>query len=103
MRRRLEPNRSCLPIIRLAIVQPQIIQPASAQSASRTCQLLSNSTAAKPLHRRHREGWPGRQWLDIGVAVDNDGHEDIFVSGVHKNTLYHNNGWYVSEEPPKPV
>ncbi|HEV2133557.1 MAG TPA: CRTAC1 family protein [Terracidiphilus sp.] len=32
---------------------------------------------------------------DIGVAVgdyDNDGHEDLFVSGVHENTLYHNNG-----------
>jgi hypothetical protein len=32
---------------------------------------------------------------DVGVAVgdyDNDGHEDIFVSGVHRNTLYHNNG-----------
>lgn len=32
---------------------------------------------------------------DIGVAVgdyDNDGHEDIFVAGVHRNALYHNNG-----------
>ena len=32
---------------------------------------------------------------DIGVAVDdydNDGHPDLFVSGVHHNTLYHNNG-----------
>ena len=31
---------------------------------------------------------------DIGVAVadyDNDGHPDIFVSGVYRNTLYHNN------------
>jgi hypothetical protein len=29
------------------------------------------------------------------VAVgdyDNDGHEDLFVAGVHHNTLYHNNG-----------
>jgi hypothetical protein len=23
---------------------------------------------------------------------DNDGHEDLFVAGVHRNTLYHNNG-----------
>ncbi len=32
---------------------------------------------------------------DIGVAIgdyDNDGFEDIFVAGVHRNTLYHNNG-----------
>jgi hypothetical protein len=32
---------------------------------------------------------------DVGVAVgdyDNDGHPDIFVAGVHGNTLYHNNG-----------
>lgn len=32
---------------------------------------------------------------DIGAAVgdfDNDGHPDLFVSGVHHNTLYHNNG-----------
>ena len=32
---------------------------------------------------------------DIGVAVgdyDNDGHPDLFVTGVHKNKLYHNNG-----------
>jgi hypothetical protein len=33
---------------------------------------------------------------DIGVAVgdhdnDNDGYPDLFVSGVHRNTLYHNN------------
>ena len=37
----------------------------------------------------------GGTGYDIGVAVgdyDNDGHEDIFVSGVHRNTLYHNNG-----------
>src|SRR5579863_6824913 len=33
--------------------------------------------------------------FDSGVAVgdyDNDGHPDLFVSGVHHNTLYHNNG-----------
>jgi hypothetical protein len=33
--------------------------------------------------------------FDIGVAVgdyDNDGHPDLFVAGVHHNTLYHNNG-----------
>jgi hypothetical protein len=33
--------------------------------------------------------------FDVGVAVgdyDNDGHPDLFVSGVHGNTLYHNNG-----------
>ncbi|HZR66662.1 MAG TPA: CRTAC1 family protein [Terriglobales bacterium] len=33
--------------------------------------------------------------FDVGVAVgdyDNDGYEDIFVSGVYRNTLYHNNG-----------
>ena len=33
--------------------------------------------------------------FDVGVAVgdyDNDGHPDIFVTGVHGNTLYHNNG-----------
>jgi hypothetical protein len=33
--------------------------------------------------------------FDIGVAVgdyDNDGHPDLFVTGVHCNTLYHNNG-----------
>jgi hypothetical protein len=32
---------------------------------------------------------------DTGVAIgdyDNDGYEDIFVGGVHHNTLYHNNG-----------
>jgi enediyne biosynthesis protein E4 len=32
---------------------------------------------------------------DMGVAVgdyDNDGHPDLFVTGVYKNTLYHNNG-----------
>ncbi len=32
---------------------------------------------------------------DIGAAVgdyDNDGHPDLFVTGVYKNTLYHNNG-----------
>lgn len=32
---------------------------------------------------------------DNGVAIgdyDNDGNEDIFVSGVYRNTLYHNNG-----------
>ena len=23
---------------------------------------------------------------------DNDGYEDIFVAGVYRNTLYHNNG-----------
>jgi hypothetical protein len=33
--------------------------------------------------------------FDIGVAIgdyDNDGYEDIFVAGVYRNTLYHNNG-----------
>jgi len=33
--------------------------------------------------------------FNIGVSVadyDNDGFEDIFVAGVHRNTLYHNNG-----------
>jgi hypothetical protein len=33
--------------------------------------------------------------FDVGVAIgdyDNDGHPDIFLSGVHGNTLYHNNG-----------
>ncbi|HEU5351455.1 MAG TPA: CRTAC1 family protein, partial [Terracidiphilus sp.] len=33
--------------------------------------------------------------FDVGVAVgdyDNDGHPDLFVTGVHGNTLYHNNG-----------
>jgi enediyne biosynthesis protein E4 len=33
--------------------------------------------------------------FDMGVAVgdyDNDGFQDIFVGGVHHNTLYHNNG-----------
>jgi hypothetical protein len=33
--------------------------------------------------------------FSIGVAVgdyDNDGHEDLFVVGVHRNYLYHNNG-----------
>jgi hypothetical protein len=33
--------------------------------------------------------------FDNGVAIgdyDNDGYEDIFVSGVHGNRLYHNNG-----------
>ncbi len=33
--------------------------------------------------------------FDVGVAVadyDNDGHPDLFVTGVHGNKLYHNNG-----------
>ena len=33
--------------------------------------------------------------FDMGVAIgdyDNDGYEDIFVTGVYHNTLYHNNG-----------
>jgi len=33
--------------------------------------------------------------FDVGVAVgdyDNDGHPDLFVTGVHGNTLYRNNG-----------
>jgi hypothetical protein len=33
--------------------------------------------------------------FDVGVAVgdyDNDGHPDLFVTGVYGNTLYHNNG-----------
>ena len=33
--------------------------------------------------------------FDVGVAVgdfDNDGHQDLFVGGVHGNHLYHNNG-----------
>ncbi len=37
----------------------------------------------------------GGSGFDVGVAVadyDNDGHPDIFVAGVHGNTLYHNNG-----------
>jgi enediyne biosynthesis protein E4 len=32
---------------------------------------------------------------DVGVAIgdyDNDGHPDIFVTGIYRNTLYHNNG-----------
>ena len=32
---------------------------------------------------------------DVGVAVgdyDNDGYEDLFVTGIYRNTLYHNNG-----------
>lgn len=35
------------------------------------------------------------QGFDNGVAAgdyDNDGHPDLFVTGVHGNTLYHNNG-----------
>ena len=31
----------------------------------------------------------------MGVAIgdyDNDGYDDIFVAGVYRNTLYHNNG-----------
>ena len=31
----------------------------------------------------------------MGVAVgdyDNDGHPDLFVAGLYRNTLYHNNG-----------
>ncbi len=37
----------------------------------------------------------GGNGYDIGVAVadyDNDGHPDLFITGVHQNTLYHNNG-----------
>jgi len=33
--------------------------------------------------------------FDVGVAIgdfDNDGYEDVFVSGVYRNVLYHNNG-----------
>jgi enediyne biosynthesis protein E4 len=33
--------------------------------------------------------------FDVGVAAgdyDNDGHPDLFVTGVHGNALYHNNG-----------
>src|SRR5208283_458408 len=32
---------------------------------------------------------------DTGVAIgdyDNDGYEDLFLAGVHRNTLFHNNG-----------
>ena len=38
--------------------------------------------------------WPDRGY-DMGVAVgdyDNDGYPDLFVAGLHHNTLYHNNG-----------
>ena len=41
-----------------------------------------------------RAGLAGRGY-SMGAAVgdyDNDGHEDIFVAGVHGNFLYHNNG-----------
>ena len=41
-----------------------------------------------------RAGLQGRGY-NIGVAVgdyNNDGHEDIFVAGVHENFLYRNNG-----------
>src|SRR4029077_20415493 len=37
----------------------------------------------------------GGTGYDTGVAIgdyDNDGYEDIFIAGVYRNTLYHNNG-----------
>ena len=40
-------------------------------------------------------GLAGNGGYDIAAAVgdyDNDGYPDLFVGGVHGNTLYHNNG-----------
>ena len=49
----------------------------------------------RTLHRRHRKSRAAGSGYDMGVAIgdyDNDGYEDIFVAGVYRNTLYHNNG-----------
>jgi len=46
------------------------------------------------LYRRHRKGraqGPGSMWAG-GSALRHDGYDDIFVAGVYRNTLYHNNG-----------
>jgi hypothetical protein len=48
-----------------------------------------------PLQGCHRGRGPRRDRLRYRVAIgdyDNDGYEDIFVGGVYRNTLYHNNG-----------
>ena len=54
----------------------------------------ATTAMASSLMSPPRQDWPD-SGFDIGVAVgdyDNDGHPDLFVSGVHGNTLYHNNG-----------
>ena len=41
-----------------------------------------------------KAGLAGRGY-DVGVAIgdyDNDGYKDIFVAGLYRNTIYHNNG-----------
>lgn len=58
---------------------------------------------ANRLYRNTERGWMdvtreagvAGEGFDTGVAVgdyDNDGHPDLFVAGVHRNTLYRNTG-----------
>ncbi|HEX8811058.1 MAG TPA: CRTAC1 family protein, partial [Terracidiphilus sp.] len=63
-------------------------------SAKYSNRLFRNDGNGKFTDVTAQAGLAGKGY-DIGVAVadyDNDGHPDIFVSGVHGNTLYHNNG-----------
>lgn len=56
--------------------------------------LFRNDGGGKFTDVTHQAGLTGTGY-DVGVAVgdyDNDGYPDIFVAGVHRNTLYHNNG-----------
>ncbi len=64
----------------------------------------SDSTYWNRLYRNNRDGTftdvtekagVAGHGFGIGVAVgdyDNDGHDDLFVAGVHGNQLFHNNG-----------
>jgi enediyne biosynthesis protein E4 len=63
-------------------------------SAKYSNRLFRNDGHGKFTDVTAQAGLAGKGY-DVGVAVadyDNDGHPDIFVSGVHGNTLYHNNG-----------
>src|SRR6201996_7792160 len=63
-------------------------------SAKYSNRLFRNDGNGKFTDVTARAGLAGKGF-DIGAAVgdyDNDGHPDLFVTGVHGNTLYHNNG-----------
>ena len=56
--------------------------------------LLANDGAGSFTDVTFKAGLQGAGF-DTGVATgdyDNDGHKDLFVTGVHRNTLYRNNG-----------